>query len=293
MIKQISYSISLILLLTCCSSEIEIGLSSLNDSSVNIQVIPKQKDLETKSTIYNFYTENISKIKVYRFDGTSLLDQNGLSPIGCSENTILDFTSSFLYPRDNSDIILYSFYPSDIQDTYQSTATNEIAFSISGQDDLMYASAQAGNKRNPIPVNLIFDHKLAQIKFKLKSQITDSLELGSSVSIIATGPNAGTMDLTNGDLHIASVTIGTFTLPTDFTLGQLTANGETEVPGELLLFPQSEYSFSLQIGDSYYPVTFDHQELTTSWNESSVYTLTISINSLSNPKTTPVVKEDI
>lgn len=285
-----SYILSFLFLLCGCSSEMAEEAGKIIEKSVPILITaPKQIDVETKAVINAFTTDNISNIKIYRADN---LYSDGLSPYSNNLNSNLEFNSPFVYPVDGSNVTIYSFYPSDIQDTDQSTATNEIAFSISGQDDLMYAFAPAGNKSNPISVNLTFDHKLAQIKFKLKSQITDSLEPGSSVSIIATGPNAGTMDLTNGDLHIASVSTGTFTLPTDFTLDEL-SNGETEVPGELLLFPQSEYSFSLQIGDSYYPVTFDHQTLTTSWNESSVYTLTISINSLSNPKTTPVVKEDI
>lgn len=286
-----SYILSFLLIICGCSSEIAEEAGKIIEKPVPILInTPKQIDVETKAAVNAFTTDNISYIKIYRTDN---LYSDGISPYSNSLNSQLEFDSPLIYPVDGSDVTLYSYYPSYIQNTNQPTTANEIAFSISGQDDLMYASAPAGNKSNPISVNLTFDHKLAQIKFKLKSQITDSLEPGSSVSIIATGPNAGTMDLTNGDLHIASVTTGTFTLPTDFTLGQLTANGETEVPGELLLFPQSEYSFSLQIGDSYYPVTFDHQTLTTSWNESSIYTLTISINSLSNPKTTPVVKEDI
>lgn len=288
---QPSYILSFLFLLCGCSSEMAEEAGKRIEKSVPILITtPKQIDVETKAVINAFTSDNISNIKIYRADN---LYSDGLSPYSNNLNSNLEFNSPLVYPVDGSNVTIYSFYPSNIQDTDQSTATSEIAFSISGQDDLMYASAQAGNKSNPIPVNLTFDHKLAQIKFKLKSQITDSLEPGSSVSIIATGPNAGTMDLTNGNLHIASVTIGTFTLPTGFTLDQLTANEEVEIPGELLLFPQSKYSFSLQIGDSYYPVTFDHQTLTTSWNESSIYTLTISINSLSNPKTTPVVKEDI
>ncbi|WP_288208137.1 fimbrillin family protein [uncultured Parabacteroides sp.] len=284
-----SYILSFLFLLCGCSSEIAEEAGKIIEKPVPILInTPKQIDVETKAVVNAFTTDNISYIKIYKTDN---LYSDGISPYPNSLNSQLKFDSPVVYPVDGSDVTIYSYYPSYIQNTNQPTTANEIAFSISGQDDLMYASAQAGNKSNPISVNLTFDHKLAQIKFKLKSQITDSLEPGSSVSIIATGPNEGTMDLTNGDLHIASVTTGTFTLPTGFTLEQL--NGETEVPGELLLFPQSEYSFSLQIGDSYYPVTFEHQTLTTSWNESSVYTLTISINSLSNPKSTPVVKEDI
>lgn len=288
---QSSYILSFLLTLCGCSSEVAEEADRTIEKPVPILITtPKQIDVETKAIVNAFTSDNISNIRIYRADN---LDSDGLSPHINNLNSQLGFDSPFVYPVDGSDVTLYSYYPSNILNTNQPTTINEISFSISGQDDLMYASAQAGNKSNPISVNLTFDHKLAQIKFKLKSNITGSLEPGSAVSIIATGPNTGTMDITNGNVDIASGTTGTFILSTGFTFGQLLTNDETVIPGELLLFPKSEYSFSLQIGDSYYPVTFDQQALTTSWNESSVYTLTISINSLNNPQSTPVVKENI
>lgn len=286
-----SYLLCLLLILCGCSNEITEEVN-IEEKPVPILIASKEVDVVTKAVRNTFTSENISYIKIYGSNETVNLCPEGVSPIGINENADLNFSSSLLYPRDNSNITVYGFYPSNIQDIYQSTGT-DIAFTISGQDDLMYAFASAGNKSNPLPVTLTFDHKLAQVKFKLKSNITDSLEPSSAVNIIATGPNTGTMDITNGNLDIASGTTGTFILSTGFTFGQLLTNDETVIPGELLLFPKSEYSFSLQIGDSYYPVTFDQQALTTSWNESSVYTLTISINSLNNPQSTPVVKENI
>lgn len=286
-----SYLLISLFILCGCSSEIAEEAGKIIEKPVPILInTPKQIDVGTKAAVNAFTTDNISHIKIYRTDN---LYSDGISPYSNNLNSQLAFDSPLIYPVDGSNITIYSYYPSYIQDTNQPTIANEIAFSISGQDDLMYASAQAGNKSHPISVNLTFDHKLAQIKFKLKSNITGSLEPGSAVSIIATGPNTGTMDITNGNVDIASGTTGTFILSTGFTFGQLLTNDETVIPGELLLFPKSEYSFSLQIGDSYYPVTFDQQALTTSWNESSVYTLTISINSLNNPQSTPVVKENI
>lgn len=288
---QSSYIFSLLLFLCGCSSEMAEEAGKIIEKPIPIFITtPKQIDVETRAVVNVFTSDNISNIKIYGVDN---LYPDGLSPYSNNLNSQLEFDSPLVYPVDGSNITLYSFYPSNIQNDQQSTATNEIAFSISGYDDLMYASAPAGNKSNPISVNFTFDHKLAQIKFKLKSNILGSPESGAAISIVAIGPNTGIMNLTNGDLSIASDTTGIFALPTNLTFDQLTSNTEIEIPGELLLFPKSKYSFSLLIGNNYYPVTFDQQALTTSWNESSVYTLTISINSLSKPTTTPVVKENI
>lgn len=285
-----SYILTLLLILCGCSSEVAEEADKIIEKPVPILITtPKQIDVNTKAVVDAFTFDNISNIRIYRTSETDDSYTNGITPYTNSLNSELEFESPLVYPVDGSNVTIYSFYPSNIQDIYQS-ATNEIAFSISGKDDLMYASAPAGNKRNPTTVNLTFDHKLAQIKFKLKNNTIDTLERKEPVSIIATGPNSGTMDLTNGELYIASGTTDTFELTTHLTFDQL--DTETEISGELLLFPKSKYSFSLLIGDNYYPVTFD-QQATTSWQESSVYTLTISINSLNNPMTTPVVKEDI
>lgn len=290
---QSSYILSLLLILCGCSSEVAEEADKIIEKPVPILITtPKQIDVNTKAVIDAFTSDNISNIRIYRTSETDNSYTNGITPYTNSLNSELEFESPLVYPVDGSNVTIYSFYPSNIQDIYQSTATNEIAFSISGKDDLMYASAPAGNKRNPTTVNLTFDHKLAQIKFKLKNNTIDTLERQEPVSIIATGPNSGTMNLTNGELYIASETTKTFKLATNLTFDQLDINADTEISGELLLFPKSEYSFSLLIGDRYYPVTFD-QQATTSWQESSVYTLTISINSLNNPMTTPVITEDI
>ena len=290
--KAQSSSLLILLLILCgCSSEVAEEADKIIEKPVPILITPpKQIDVNTKAVVDAFTSDNISNIRIYRTSETDNSYTNGITPYTNSLNSELEFESPLVYPADGSNVTIYSFYPSNIQNIYQSTATNEIAFSISGKDDLMYASAPAGNKRNPTTVNLTFDHKLAQIKFILKNNTIDTLERKEPVSIIATGPNSGTMNLTNGELYIASGTTDTFELTTHLTFDQL--DTETEISGELLLFPKSEYSFSLLIGDSYYPVTFD-QQVTTSWQESSVYTLTISINSLNNPMTTPVVKEDI
>lgn len=286
-----SYLLSLLLTLCGCSSEIAEEADKIIEKPVPILITtPKQIDVNTKAVVKAFTTDNISNIRIYGTNGTDHLYPDGLSPL--SSDLQLQFSSKLVYPADGSNITLFGFYPLEVQNKTRPTATDQIALSLTGKEDLMYASASAGNKKEPIPVTLTFNHKLTQIKFKLKNQTNNLQELGN-VSIVAIGPNTGTMDLTNGDLSVASDTTGIFTLPTNLTFNQLTTNTEREVVGELLLFPKSKYSFSLLIGNNYYPVTFDQQALTTSWNESSVYTLTISINSLSKPTTTPVVKENI
>ena len=142
-----SYILSFLFLLCGCSSEIAEEAGKIIEKPVPILInTPKQIDVETKAVVNAFTTDNISYIKIYKTDN---LYSDGISPYPNSLNSQLKFDSPVVYPVDGSDVTIYSYYPSYIQNTNQPTTANEIAFSISGQDDLMYASAQAGNKSNP------------------------------------------------------------------------------------------------------------------------------------------------
>lgn len=282
--KAPSSSLLILLLILCgCSNEIAEDADKIIEKPVPILInAPRQIDVETKAVVDAFTSENISYIKIFGIENTGNCYLDGLSPLAGNGSSGLEFVTPITYPVNGNAVTLYGIYPSNIITRLETT---EIAVSITGQDDLMYASKAAGSKTSPIPVTFTFDHKLAQIKFKLKNQTNDLVETGN-VSIIATGPSSATLNLTNGVLNVLPETTS-FELPTSLTFNQLAADTETEINGELLLFPDSNYSFSLKIGDKYYAVTFDGATAT-SWKESSIYTLTISINSLNNPLTSPI-----
>lgn len=281
-----SYILSLLLILCGCSSEIAEEADKIIEKPVPILInSPRQIDVETKTVVDAFTPENISYVKIYGKTRTDSQYLDGVSPASGSLDTQLKFDSPIIYPTDGSYVNLYSFYPSYIQDYTQSTAQDEVAITITGHDDLMYSSASAGNRSNPTPVTFTFNHKLAQIKFKLNNCLTGDTTVTDNVTIIATGPSTATMSLTSGDLSKPTGT-SSFELPTNFTFNELSkdTSSPTEINGELLLFPMSAYSFSLKVGNNYYAVTFNGTT-TTSWEASSIYTLTISINSLDNPLT--------
>lgn len=282
-----SYILSLLLILLCgCSSEIAEEADKIIEKPVPILInSPRQIDVETKTVVDAFTTENISYVKIYGKAGTDSQYLDGVSPASFSLDTQLKFDSPIIYPTDGSYVNLYSFYPSYLQDYTQSTAQDEVAITITGHDDLMYSSASAGNKSNPTPVTFTFNHKLAQIRFKLNNCLTSDTTVTDNVSIIAVGPSTATMSLTSGELTDPSGS-SSFELSTDTRFDELSkdTSAPTDITGELLLFPNSDYSFSLKVGENYYAVTFAGAT-TTSWQQSTIYTLTISINSLDNPLT--------
>lgn len=278
-----SYILSLLLLLCGCSSEIAEEADKIIEKPVPILInSPRQIDVETKAVVDAFTTENISNVSIFGIEGSYNCYLEDLSPIANDGYSGLQFASPITYPVNGNDVTLYGIYPSNI---LTPLSGNYMEVNISGNDDLMYAQQYAGSKSNPTPVTFTFNHKLAQIKFKLNNCLTGDTTVTDNVTIIATGPSTATMSLTSGNLTEPTGT-SSFELPTNLTFNDLSkdTSSPTEINGELLLFPMSAYSFSLKVGNNYYAVTFNGTT-TTSWEASSIYTLTISINSLDNPLT--------
>lgn len=279
-----SYILSLLLILLCgCSSEIAEEADKIIEKPVPILInSPRQIDVETKAVVDAFTTENISNVSIFGIEDSYNCYLEDLSPIANDGYSGLQFASPITYPVNGNEVTLYGIYPSNI---LTPLSGNYMEVNISGYDDLMYAQQEAGSKSNPTPVTFTFNHKLAQIKFKLNNCLTGDTTVTDNVTIIATGPSTATMSLTSGDLSEPTGT-SSFELPTNLTFDRLSKDisSPTEINGELLLFPMSAYSFSLKVGNNYYAVTFNGTT-TTSWEASSIYTLTISINSLDNPLT--------
>lgn len=278
-----SYILSLLLLLCGCSSEIAEEADKIIEKPVPILInSPRQIDVETKAVVDAFTDMNISNVSIFGIEGSSNCYLEDLSPIANDGYSGLQFASPITYPVNGNEVTLYGIYPSNI---LTPLSGNYMEVNISGNDDLMYAQQYAGSKSNPTPVTFTFNHKLAQIKFKLNNCLTGDTTVTDNVTIIATGPSTATMSLKSGNLSEPTGT-SSFELPTNLTFDRLSkdTSSPTEINGELLLFPMSAYSFSLKVGNNYYAVTFNGTT-TTSWEASSIYTLTISINSLDNPLT--------
>lgn len=276
-----SYILSLLLLLCGCSSEIAEEADKIIEKPVPILInSPRQIDVETKAVVDAFTDMNISNVSIFGIEGSSNCYLKDLSPIANDGYSGLQFASPITYPVNGNDVTLYGIYPSNI---LTPLSDNYMEVNISGHDDLMYAQQYAGSKSNPTPVTFTFNHKLAQIRFKLNNCLTGDTTVTDNVTIIAVGPSIATMSLTSGELTDPSGS-SSFELPTNTSFDELSkdTSAPTEVTGELLLFPNSEYSFSLKVGENYYAVTFAGAT-TTSWQQSTIYTLTISINSLDNP----------
>lgn len=282
---QTPYLLALLLILTGCSNEIGIEqeLHPTDEVPVPILIMPRGIEATTKAPVDIFNKENVTNIGIYGKSGSNVIYENHPSQI--TDEQLLFNDHPLVYPVDNSQVTLYGYYPhtSNLGTPY-TIADNLLSFTLTGEEDLMYASGvNAGNKKAPTPVSLNFVHKLTNVKFKLVNGSGGVLTPGA-ISISTTAQNSGSMDLLTGTISLISSS-HTYSLLTGIAAEKLNQDTVT-VENSLLLLPQSvtkaDYTFKLNIDSQSYNINIDNSNRP-NWQEGISYLLTITIKSLDKP----------
>lgn len=291
---QTPYLLALLLILTGCSNEIGIEqeLHPTDEVPVPILIVPRGIEATTKAPVDIFNKDNVTNIGIYGKSGSNVIFKNHPSQI--TDKQLLFSDHPLVYPVDNSPVTLYGYYPrTSNQGTLYTIADNLLSFTLTGEEDLMYASGVgAGNKKAPTPVSLNFVHKLTNVKFKLVNGSGSVLTPGI-ISISTTAQNSGSMDLSTGTISPVSSSY-TYSLLTGVAAEKLNQDTVT-VENSLLLLPQSvteaDYTFKLNIDSQSYNINIDSSNRP-NWKEGISYLLTITIKSLDNPLSTRSAKTD-
>lgn len=279
----LSYLLSSLFILAGCTNEIEKELY-VNEAPIRVAA-NRLEGSSTKTSITNFSPQDISHIGIVKAVNGQLISSTPVSPTSINGN-ILSFTPPLTYPADGSNVALCGYYPLQSMDKKPFTISDNIlSFSLTGQEDMMWAVGPAGSKTDKQAASLSFTHKLAKISFALINETNiDTPPLGT-ISIIARGASSGTMNLLDGTISAES-NIGHMALATDLTLTDLSTS-ETAVSGELFILPGSNYSFYLLIAnDKEYPITFSTNQYWSAGVASTAYHLTITIKALSTMNNT-------
>lgn len=190
-------------------------------------------------------------------------------PVDC--NAEGEFHTGEFYPAGGNDLYFYAYAPGG--ESYTSSGST-VAFTITGQEDIMYAGEVTGNATSQPKLN--FTHKLMKVKFKvaLDESMTNQTVTLSKIVI----KNVGTkydLDLSNGNLTAnASQVNGNLTLPVS---NQTVNSGEAqEVNGEIMLSPQTGLQIEATAGNQTFKTTEGVTIPTpTAGNE---YTITLTFN---------------
>lgn len=172
----------------------------------------------------------------------------------------------------------------DITYTVPSNASDHI--------DLMYAVTKTTSGNNP--VNIEFNHALAQIKFQ--ARVDASFPEGNTIKVTGIEiTNAATQGILNPpsteDASTAKWTIGETSIPLtiDFNPTEIYKSGAvyTSLEGEMLVIPQEvagiEMKVTVTINGNPKTYTYNLREESKKWtiNESLIYQLTVSWNGIS------------
>ena len=286
-----SYLFFLLLLFTSCSNEIETGIvpGAMEEAAVPIRISSEWIEASTKAVVKEFTADNVGNIGIFGTDNTTI-QYKGISPSGIENGQLTFQTTPLVYPVNGLPVLLSGYYPkqSDTGERFTIDNSGLLNFRLTGTEDLMFASpADAGNKKVPKIVSLLFAHKLTCVSFKLINGIINNATPlpDGNISIITQAPNEGTMDLRseNGTLNI-SKTQASLSLKSDLRLQSLPAD-TTQVEGALMLIPVSAetgitgYTFQLAVGNNTYAISINDMNAPV-WEEGVCYELTITIKNL-------------
>lgn len=229
--KKILLAVTAVLAITGCSqNEDEVIIN--NDNPVEINLNGGVEATAVSRAAVN-PGQALSGIQFVRVDGDeigTLSDFNTVKITGSmkADDGAITFESAQYYPSNGSTKAnILGFYP-----VATSIAAGVATMTITGDEDVLYASAVSGSKKNPIATSLSFQHKLTQFKFVVKrdGSSTDADIADVNVAI----KNVNTvfkMGLVNGALSDWGTPISTITPITNATAS---VTGTVETAGFML-----------------------------------------------------------
>lgn len=216
MMKSIVFSIlGSVLLFARCNSSIDVDLLS-DEESVPISIAVGEDRISTRAPVTIYNPDSVSKYGIYGvpegstsglFPWTASLPLLNTAPASLT-GTQIGFSPKVYYPDGGKRLMFYGYYPR----TTMASGNNNITapgsgtapvfnFTLTGQEDIMYAtSTPFGSNTAGVP-SLTFGHKLTQI-------VLDLSLLGVLKSATLKGiKSKGSMNLGTGVVSYSTTTI--------------------------------------------------------------------------------------
>ena len=227
--RFLSFCIVATALLCSCSKEPAESFAGGDPTSPIIPGAGVAMTVETKAdlsgvvsgTAFPASTDKVFSVVGYK--GTVAPTNNWSSPyianvdVNSGAGSALSFATSQYYPANGDKVYFYAYSPANGTYTAGSGSTAPmVSWTITGQQDIMWAKVDQGIAKNPVPANqpqpnFAFTHLLKQVKFKIVKDNTfeDNIKL-TSLKII-------------GAKTVASLALNTGTLSWNSATDDLTA----------------------------------------------------------------------
>lgn len=228
--KKILLAVTAALAITSCSqNEDEVIINNDNPVEINLN---GGVEATTVSRAAINKGDALSGIQFVRVDGNdigTLEDFSNVTIIGAmAAGGTITFSPVQYYPSNGStNANILGFYPAAT-----SIAAGVATMTITGDEDVLYASAVSGSKETPIATPLSFQHKLTQFKFVVKRDATSTDADIANVAVTIKDANSiFKMSLVDGALSDWGTPIPTINAITNATA---TTAGTSETVGFML-----------------------------------------------------------
>lgn len=228
--KKILLAVTAVLAITGCSqNEDEIVINNNNPVEINLN---GGVEATTVSRAPINKGEALSGIQFVRVDGESIGALTDLSSIKITGDMAaggaITFTPTQYYPSNGSTKAnILGFYPAAT-----SITAGVATMTITGAEDVLYATPVSGSKETPITSSLSFQHKLTQFKFVVKRDAASTdADIANVAVAIKDAKSVFKMSLADGELSDWGTPISTIQPITNATA---TTAGTSETTGFML-----------------------------------------------------------
>lgn len=226
-----------LLLAHSCSNAIDEDILQ-EEFPIPICIALQENILPTRAPVNTINASNIANVGIYAvtesgssgtFPWTSTPYVSNIAPSSISGNQ-LSFATPLYYPPAGQRIVFYGYYPRTTAtsgNNYITPPSSNTApvyhFTLTGQEDIMYAVSTPAGNSNPGAITLNFNHKLTQIQLN----ISVLGALLTSIKIMAV--------TTSGQMNIETgvISYGSTTSEIPITLASLTSTAPVMVPADV------------------------------------------------------------
>lgn len=202
--KKIIFSMFALAALASCSSEDVLDNSGNEKAEIklNAGVIATKAPIDSDAS--GMPSEDVANVQFFRTDGTPdwTVATKLTGTIKTDGAINLDGETQY-YPTDGTNANILGFYPAAT-----STTAGVASMTITGEEDVIYAGPQAGNKTTPIGA-LAFTHKLTQFKFVVKRDASLAADVANVSVTIKDAKTTFDLTLADGTLNNWSTAIST------------------------------------------------------------------------------------
>lgn len=270
--------------MTACTSESD-EINNVVEAKVPIELNAGVMEITTKAVIekgeaFDAKVLASSKSKDYSTNNLLWTTENA-GNISVGTDDAVAFNPIQYYPADGDAIYMIGIAPRPTETINNGT----INYTITGEEDIMFASEISGSKNDKADKALAFKHLLTQLKIKVVAENQEAIDAwGTITSIEVVDPaTVLTLNLKDGTIAEAATPAKTNLPLKGFTTGMLIPNNDKSeaatVAGYSMVLPKTTGNYQLMVKTSKNTTGMPITPSLTKLDASTAYEITLTFKS--------------